>query len=60
MANKDERRKVALFIVAALFAATQCMTGRGRAPKESFDDAEAFLKEAEARGIDVTTFGDSE
>lgn len=60
MDKNAERRKIVLFGVAALFALARNVKSENWSPKESFDDADEFLKEAEARGIDVTVMMDAQ
>jgi hypothetical protein len=54
----ENGRKVALFVLAGLFHAAAIARGVTGSPSASFDQAEAFLKEAAARGLDPRILGE--
>ena len=51
--NKNNGRKVVLFFVAVAFAGLSRANGHRQVPSDAIDDAAAFLKEAEARGMNI-------
>lgn len=51
--GKNEQHKVVLFCVAAAFAGLARAAGLSGSPSDVLDDAEAFMKEAEKRGINM-------
>lgn len=55
--KKDDGRPTALLMLAIGFALAERISGHPRGASSNFNDAEAFLKEAEARGLDPRQLG---